>query len=131
MRGRAGVEQLGRQTWVSPGAWTLYDTTGCYAVDNPERVEHLIVMLPKAQIMESGLRLDTLMARCLGGSSGIARVALTTMRSTYQELPHMSADAPRRASRTERCVEPGQGLDHALLLHLLDVEGPHLYILYA
>ncbi|MDO8284626.1 MAG: helix-turn-helix domain-containing protein [Rhodoferax sp.] len=97
MRGRAGVEQLGRQAWVSPGAWTIYDTTGCYAVDNPERVEHLIVMLPKAQIMERGLRLDTLMARCLGGSSGIARVALATLRSTYQELPHMSADAARGA----------------------------------
>jgi AraC-like DNA-binding protein len=97
MRGRAGVEQLGRQAWVSPGAWTIYDTTGCYAVDNPERVEHLIVMLPKAQLMERGLRLDSLMARYVGGASGISRVALATMRSTYQELPHMSADAARGA----------------------------------
>lgn len=97
MRGRAGVEQLGRQAWVSPGSWTVYDTTGSYAVENPERVEHLIVMLPKAQLLERGLRLDTLMARCVGGTSGIARVALTTMRSTYQELPHMSADAARGA----------------------------------
>jgi AraC-like DNA-binding protein len=97
MRGRAGVEQMGRQAWVSPGAWTIYDTTGSYAVANPERVEHLIVMLPKAQMLERGLRLDTLMARPVGGASGIARVALTTMRSTFQELPHMSADAARGA----------------------------------
>jgi len=53
--------------------------------------------LPKTQIMERGLRLDTLMARYLGGASGISRVALATMRSTYQELPHMSADAARGA----------------------------------
>lgn len=97
LQGRAGVEQLGRQAWVSPGAWTIYDTTGCYEVHNPERVEHLIVMLPKAQIMERGLRLDNLMARYVGGASGISRVALATMRSTYQELPHMSADAARGA----------------------------------
>jgi AraC-like DNA-binding protein len=97
MKGRAGVEQMGRQAWVSPGAWTIYDTTGSYAVANPERVEHLIVMLPKAQMLERGLRLDTLMARPLIGASGIARVALTTMRSTFQELPHMSADAARGA----------------------------------
>lgn len=97
MRGRAGVEQMGRQAWVSPGAWTIYDTTGSYAVANPEQVEHLIVMLPKAQMIERGLRLDTLMARPVGASSGIARVALTTMRSTFQELPHMSADAARGA----------------------------------
>jgi AraC-like DNA-binding protein len=97
MRGRAGVEQMGRQAWVSPGAWTIYDTTGSYAVANPERVEHLIVMLPKAQMLERGLRLDSLMARPVGGASGIARVALTTMRSTLQELPNMSADAARGA----------------------------------
>jgi len=97
LRGRAGVEQLGRQAWVSPGAWTIYDTTGCYAVDNPEPVEHLIVMLPKALLMERGLRLDPLMARYVGGASGISRVALATLRSTYQELPHMSADAARGA----------------------------------
>jgi AraC-like DNA-binding protein len=37
------------------------------------------------------------MARPVGGSSGIARVALTTMRSTFEELPYMSADAARGA----------------------------------
>jgi AraC-like DNA-binding protein len=97
MRGRAGVEQMGRQAWVSPGAWTIYDTTGSYAVANPERVEHLIVMVPKAQMVERGLRLDALMARHVGGASGISRVALATMRSTYQELPNMSASAAHGA----------------------------------
>ncbi len=97
LQGRAGVEQMGRQAWVGPGSWTIYDTTGSYAVGNPERVEHLIVMVPKAQMVERGLRLEPLMARPVGGASGIARVALTTMRSTYQELPNMSADAARGA----------------------------------
>jgi AraC-like DNA-binding protein len=97
MHGRAGVEQMGRQAWVSPGGWTIYDTTGCYAVENPERVEHLIVMLPKALIAERGLQLEALMARHVGGASGISRVALTTMRSTYQELPNMSATAAQGA----------------------------------
>ena len=78
MKGRAGVEQMGRQAWVAPGAWTLYDTTGSYAVANPERVDHLT-------------------ARPVGAASGIARVALTTMRSTFEELPHMSAEAARGA----------------------------------
>ena len=97
MLGRAGVEQMGRQAWVSPGGWTVYDTTTCYAVDNPERVQHLIVMLPKALVAERGLPLDALMARHVGGASGISRVALATMRSTYQELPNMSATAAQGA----------------------------------
>ena len=37
------------------------------------------------------------MARHVGGVSGIARVALETMRSTYQELPLMSETAARGA----------------------------------
>ena len=45
-RGSATVEQQGRHAWVRPGGWAIYDTTGSYEIDNPERVEHLIVMLP-------------------------------------------------------------------------------------
>lgn len=116
MKGRAGVEQMGRQAWVAPGAWTIYDTTGSYAVANPERVEHLIVMVPKVQMIERGLRLETLMARPLIGASGIARVALSTMRSTFQELPHMSADAARGA---------GDLIAQLVRLSLLELAGQH------
>jgi AraC-like DNA-binding protein len=96
-QGSAAVEQHGRQAFVRPGGWAIYDTTGSYEIANPERVDHLIVMLPKEQLAERGLRLEPLMARHVGGTQGIARVALDTMRSTYQELPAMSATAARGA----------------------------------
>ncbi|MGS5089286.1 AraC-like ligand-binding domain-containing protein [Hydrogenophaga sp. A37] len=96
-QGSAAVEQQGRQAWVRPGGWAIYDTTGSYEITNPERVEHLIVMLPKQQFIERGLRLEPLMARHVGGASGISRVALETMRSTYQELPAMSETTARGA----------------------------------
>ena len=96
-QGSAGVQQHNREAWVRPGGWAIYDTTGSYEIDNPERVEHLIVMLPKEQLVERGLKLEPLMARHVGGVSGIARVALETMRSTYQELPSMSETAARGA----------------------------------
>jgi AraC-like DNA-binding protein len=54
-------------------------------------------MLPKALLVERGLPLETLMARQAGGASGILRVALATMRSTYPKLPHMSLAAARGA----------------------------------
>lgn len=85
-------------------------------MDNPERVEHLIVMLPKAPLLERGLRLDTLMARCVGGTSGISRVALATMRSTYQELPYMSGDAARGA---------GELIAQLVQLSLVELSGQH------
>jgi hypothetical protein len=54
--GCAGVEQKGRSAWVLPGEWSIYDTTDTYAVANPVGVEHLIVQLPKAQLVERGWR---------------------------------------------------------------------------
>lgn len=96
-QGVAAVEQHGRQAWVKPGGWAIYDTTGSYEVGNPEHAEHLIVMLPKEQLTERGLRLDPLMGRHVGGGFGISRVALETMRSTFQELPSMTEDAARGA----------------------------------
>lgn len=96
-QGCAVVEQHGRQARVRPGSWTLYDTTDTYEIANPERVEHLIVMVPKEPLAEKGLVLPPLMARQVGGSCGISRVALETMRNTYQELPSMSEAAARGA----------------------------------
>ena len=96
-RGSARVEQQGRQAGAYAGGWVIYDTTASYAIDNPDRSEHLIVMLPKDQMAERGVRLDRLMARQVGGATGISRVALETMRNTYQELPAMSETAARGA----------------------------------
>lgn len=113
-RGCAGVEQLGRQAWVGPGQWSLYDTTETYAVANPEPVEHLIVMLPKADLVERGLPLHELVARPMGGQHGIARLALQTMRSAYQELPDMSDEAARGV---------GAAITQLVHLSLLDLAG--------
>ena len=96
-QGCAQVEQQGRQAGVRAGGWVIYDTTGSYAIDNPEPTEHLIVMLPKDQMAERGVRLGELMARHVGGASGISRVALEAMRSTYQELPAMNETTARGA----------------------------------
>ncbi len=113
-QGSAAVEQHGRQTWVRPGGWAIYDTTGSYEIANPERVEHLIVMLPKEQLLERGLRLEPLMARHVGGAKGISRVALETMRSTWQELPAMGAAAAQGA---------GEMIVELVRLSLLELAG--------
>ncbi|MDA7418662.1 helix-turn-helix domain-containing protein [Xenophilus arseniciresistens] len=115
-QGLASVEQHGRQARARPGAWAIYDTTGRYVVQNPERSQHLIVMVPKEQLAASGLRLQELMGRLVGGTAGISRVALEAMRSTYLELPSMSAQAARGAGdlitelvRLSLCDLAGQG----------------------
>lgn len=95
-QGSACVHQQGREACARDGAWVIYDTTGDYHIDNPERTDHLIVMVPKDAIVERSFRVEGVMARRLG-TSGISRVALETMRNTYQELPHMSEAAAQGA----------------------------------
>ena len=95
--GHAEVEQHGSKACVSNGSWAIYDTSQPYVVANPQHTEHLIMMVPKQSIAERGLRLENLMGRSVGGSAGIARIALQTMRSTYQELDNMTAPLARRA----------------------------------
>ena len=112
--GCAGVEQQGREAWVTPGQWCIYDTTDTYAVSNPTRVEHLIVMVPRAQLAERGLAVGELMARPLGSQGGMARVALETMRSAWRELPAMSAAGARAL---------GDVITHCVHLSLLDLAG--------
>jgi AraC-like DNA-binding protein len=112
--GCAGVEQKGRETWVTPGQWSIYDTTDSYAVANPERVEHLIVMLPKRTLAERGLVLDPLMARRLGGNGGVSRLALETMRNAFRELPNIPDGAARGV---------GEAITQLVHLSLLDLAG--------
>jgi len=111
--GGAGVEQHGRRAWVGPGQWSLYDTTETYAIDNPVRVEHLIVMVPKAALVERGLPLAELCARPLG-EGGVARLALETMRSAYRELPALGPEA---------ACSVGELITQSVHLSLLDLAG--------
>jgi AraC-like DNA-binding protein len=95
--GVASVRQHNREASVRRGSWVIYDTSQEYEVANPEWSEHLIVMLPRQAIVDRGIRLEGLMGRNVGGSSGIARSALETLRSTAQELPGMAPHLARRA----------------------------------
>lgn len=96
-QGTAQVRQGNAAASARNGSWVIYDTSLPYEVANPEWSEHLIVMLPKHSIVDRGLRLEGLMGRNVGGASGIARIALETMRSTYQELPVMAPTVALRA----------------------------------
>lgn len=90
LEGRACFEQNGRQVWLSPGEWSVYDTTRAYAVSNPEAVRQMVLMIPKEQLPERKLKLDDLMVQRFSGTSGVSRLAWDTMRAAFAELPTMS-----------------------------------------
>jgi AraC-like DNA-binding protein len=87
--GVASVRQHNREASVRRGSWVIYDTSQEYEVANPEWSEHLIVMLPRQAIVDRGIRLEGLMGRNVGGSSGIARIALHLARRAGELLVDM------------------------------------------
>ena len=114
LRGHATVEQAGRQTCIGPGQWTIYDTTREYLVASTERVEHLVLRIPHQQLQ--GLRMDTLTARPLHAYQGIGRVALGTLRTTFEELASIDDDTAQSA---------GESLIQLLRLSLMEYAGQH------
>lgn len=114
LEGTATIHQFGREAVVAPGGWAIYDTTCSYEVANPQHTQHLIVMLPKDNLAERGLELPPLMGRCMGGSVGISRIALETMRLTFHELPRMTSEAARGA---------GDLISELISLSLLETSG--------
>ena len=106
--GCAGGRAEGREAWVTPDQWSIYDTTDSYAVANPVRVEHLIVMLPERPAGRTRPRPRCADGARLGGSGGVARIALETMRNAYRELPGMSETGARGVGDaiTQLCTWP-------------------------
>ncbi|RZI70307.1 MAG: AraC family transcriptional regulator [Variovorax sp.] len=123
-QGSATVQQQGREACARDGAWVIYDTTGAYEIANPERCDHLIVMVPKDGVAQRGHRVDGVMARRLG-ASGISRVALETMRNTYLELPHMSEAAAQGAGEGESIAAYIQRQRLQACIRDLQQAGPH------
>lgn len=112
--GCAGVRQHGRTAWVRPGSWTIYDMSAPYVIDNPDRAEHMILMLPKAGVAEAGLALQPLMARPLDGARGLARLTRRAMHDHWHALPDMQGDLARQA---------GELLARLVRLSLLELAG--------
>lgn len=92
LHGRACFQQGGREVWLAPGEWSVYDTTRAYTVTNPVSVDQLIVMIPKDRLPEA-LPYESLVVHHLSGRTGVGRLTWDAMLSLYQELPSMSRQA--------------------------------------
>lgn len=105
-QGEAIVCQQGPSTTVTPGHWTIYDTTQEYEVLNPHNSEHLIITLPKSHFAHHGPALSTLMGRYCGGAQGVSHMALALMRNCYQQAAHLPATmAPQLAGNLLQLIE--------------------------
>ena len=86
VRGAGCFEQNGRKVMLAPGEWSLYDTTKPYTVSNPERIEQIIMLLPRDALVRLGLDLDDLVVRRFSGRAGVGRLTYDLLVSAFASL---------------------------------------------
>jgi AraC-like DNA-binding protein len=87
IEGSACFEQNGRKVVLSPGEWSIYDTTRSYIVSNPEAIRQHAVLLPRSRLTRMGLDLDNLVVRRFSGRSGVGRLTYDLLASAFAEMP--------------------------------------------
>lgn len=91
LQGSACFEQGDRRVVLTPGEWSIYDTTQSYAVTNPESVKQLVMMLPRERLDNLGVGIGDLTVRRFSGSVGVGRLAFDLLTSAFEEMPDITA----------------------------------------
>jgi AraC-like DNA-binding protein len=96
IEGAGRFEQNGRKLVLTPGEWSMYDTTRTYIVSNPEPINQLAVLLPRDRLTRLGLNLDQMSVQRFSGRQGVGRLVFDLLSSAFAELPALAG--PRGGS---------------------------------
>jgi AraC-like DNA-binding protein len=90
IEGAGRFEQNGRKLVLTPGEWSMYDTTRTYTVSNPEPINQLAVLLPRDRLTRLGLNLDQTSVQRFSGRQGVGRLVFDLLSSAFAELPALA-----------------------------------------
>lgn len=90
IEGAGRFEQNGRKLVLTPGEWSMYDTTRTYIVSNPEPINQLAVLLPRDRLTRLGLNLDDTAVHRFSGRHGVGRLVFDLLSSAFAELPALA-----------------------------------------
>ncbi|MDB6082817.1 MAG: helix-turn-helix protein [Gammaproteobacteria bacterium] len=91
-RGRTFLEQGGRQLVLTPGAWSIYDTSRPYRIFNSEPIELLAMLVPRDELIDKSLDVSGCTLQRLSSEGGLGRVIRKFTRSLLEDLPALSPD---------------------------------------
>ncbi|MCW0233992.1 MAG: helix-turn-helix domain-containing protein [Ferrovibrio sp.] len=90
IEGAGRFEQNGRKLILTPGEWSMYDTTRTYIVSNPEPINQLALLLPRDRLTRLGLNLDDAAVHRFSGRQGVGRLVFDLLSSAFAELPALA-----------------------------------------
>lgn len=139
LTGRGCLRQGGREAFISPGAFALYDVTRPYDLifDNP--FDQLVVRLPRKAIKDRLMNAEDLTAIAISNRNAQAQVAQALLMQLANHMPaldlfmahrlHANAVDLIAGAVAEQCGKSGAGLGHSqqrLLQRVLAYIDAHL-----
>ena len=93
--GRRCLTQLGRDAHLAPGDLVLYDTAAPYRRELPEKMQHVVLKIPRAALRERTASAESQLASRLDGRRLEARLLaamLSTLTTADEELPAVTGE---------------------------------------
>ncbi|MGC2333080.1 MAG: helix-turn-helix domain-containing protein [Candidatus Acidiferrales bacterium] len=88
-RGLSVLEQNGRTTTLRGGEWSVYDTSRPYRMTIPDRVDMLLLLIPREKFPTRSFDLQELVARRFSGRRGIGKLMWSLIPTTFDQIPEM------------------------------------------
>lgn len=85
-RGTSILEQSNGRAHLSPGEWSVYDSSKPYSVTNQTEVEQYVILLPRDVLVSPRFQIETLLLQPFSARHGSGRLACELVRSAMEEI---------------------------------------------
>ncbi len=114
IRGSSHFQQGGRDVFLTPRQWSIYEMGEGDTVDVPDRTESLVIVLPRERIVSKRYELKQLTVRAFSGNVGVGKLAWDFMRSAFEEISNFDSQSESDIVDT---------ISHLVRLTLLECSG--------
>jgi len=84
-KGSSVIRQLGREAVLSPGDFTIYDSTAPYHLHFTDRLSQIVVQIPRDLMKEHFAVPEALTAKRIQGGRGLAEITTTFAQTAFQQ----------------------------------------------
>ena len=83
--GSSTIRQLGREVTLSPGDFTIYDSTMPYHLHFESRLSQLVVKVPRAQLLKHMQSPESMTALHVKGEKGLAQITTNFAKNLFHQ----------------------------------------------
>jgi len=96
LKGRALIEQCGRELALNPGEWSIYDASKPYVVVNPEAIEFLAMLVPRERLIRAHADVSRFTLFRSSATVGLGKLICTYVGVLLDEMSALDADSERQ-----------------------------------